>query len=178
MMDHSVAADEAARILGVSKQTLYAYVSRGLVPTLPKTEGKESRYPREAVEQLSESRRLGRRPKEIVKKAIDWGAPVLETQLSYVENERLFYRGADAIELSLKNTLEETACLLWNVEMTLAFARDRQASVVMNQALLDGLGQKDVLSRFAWLSSDEGTAAWESWEKQVIVWNPRTHDAL
>jgi hypothetical protein len=39
-------ARQAAERLGVSRQTLYAYVSRGLIKALPGDDPRQSRYPR------------------------------------------------------------------------------------------------------------------------------------
>ena len=48
-----LSADEAARRLGVSRQTLYAYVSRGLLQAHKADDPRQSRYLAEAVDQLA-----------------------------------------------------------------------------------------------------------------------------
>jgi citrate synthase len=44
--------DEAARLLGVKKATLYAYVSRGIVQSYRQQIGRHRLYRRDAIEQL------------------------------------------------------------------------------------------------------------------------------
>src|SRR4051812_8848836 len=99
-MSTSLSSEEAAQRLGVARQTLYAYVSRGLIAALPGSGQRERRYSAEAVEQFATSRRRGRRPKDIAGTTLDWGLPVLESQLTLIENERLYYRGRDAVALA------------------------------------------------------------------------------
>jgi citrate synthase len=105
-------AEEAAAFLGVSRPTLYAYVSRGLVASEPgeETSGRARRYPRRALESLRAQRDERREPS---RGALRGGAPVLESAVSLIDGERLWYRGVDACELARSATLEHVACLLW-----------------------------------------------------------------
>jgi citrate synthase len=100
-------AAEAADYLGVSRATLYAYVSRGLIASEPVQGGpsRARRYPRSALDSLRRRRGERRDPAG--------GAPVLESSLTLIDGERLWYRGRDARELSRTATLEEVAALLW-----------------------------------------------------------------
>lgn len=165
-MSDGISSDEAARILGVTKQTLYAYVSRGLVSVLPGGEGRGSLYPRDIVEELARSRRAGRRPKEIARKTIDWGLPVLETKISSIENERLLYRGVDAVLFSETATLEDAASLLWGVENRIAFP-GQEGSALPPDPVAAEIAERDLLTRFALLSDDEGTAIWDAGARQA-----------
>jgi citrate synthase len=106
----SLSAEETAGYLGVSRRTLYAYVSRGLLVSEPGT-GRERRYPLWSLDELK-ARRAERR--EPAAGALRWGTPVLESALTLIDRGRLFYRGRDAIELSRGATFEEVACLLWS----------------------------------------------------------------
>jgi citrate synthase len=105
-------AKQAADRLGVSRQTLYAYVSRGLIKAVPGDDPRQSRYLADAVEQLAETRRRGRKPREIAKATLDWGMPVLESGLTLIESGECFYRGRNAVELSRSASLEDIAALL------------------------------------------------------------------
>ncbi|HEX2210490.1 MAG TPA: helix-turn-helix domain-containing protein, partial [Longimicrobium sp.] len=50
----TLSAEQAARELGISRRTLYAYVSRGLLPSLPDPESvRTRRYPAAAVRRLA-----------------------------------------------------------------------------------------------------------------------------
>ena len=58
-----IGAGEAARLLGVTKPTLYAYVSRGLLERHASVDGRRSLYPRDQVERLA-TRGRSRAPAE------------------------------------------------------------------------------------------------------------------
>ena len=108
-------AQEAARRLGVKLDTLYAYVSRGLIRSETTPGKKDRRYYEVDVERLKRNRRKGRRT-VAPPPSFDRYAPVLDTALCLIEGGRLYYRGVDAIELAERASLEEVAALLWGVE--------------------------------------------------------------
>jgi citrate synthase len=114
-------ASEAAKRLGVSRQTLYAYVSRGLVRSYGTEAPRERCYLAEAIDRLAAERRRGRRPKEVAKATLHWGPPVIESAIATVDGGRLIYRGKDAVALAATASLEETAALLWQAPAALAF---------------------------------------------------------
>lgn len=105
-------ADEAAAYLGVSRQTIYAYVSRGLVVSEPGPagSGRARRYSRAALDDLK-ARREREEPRE--EGPLRWGGPLLDSALTLISDGRLYYRGHDARDLSRTATLEEVASLLW-----------------------------------------------------------------
>ncbi len=108
---------EASEMLGVRAQTLYAYVSRGLIevrrdPTLSRS----NLYRADDILALLRKRDLGRAPKNIAASTMAWGEPIISTCISTVVHGRLFYRGHDAVQLAATLTLEEVAKLLWNAE--------------------------------------------------------------
>lgn len=160
----TISADEAARILGVTRQTLYSYVSRRLIEPVSGSAQRASLYSKEAVEALQRSRRRGRRPKEIAKATLDFGLPVLESSLTLIERERLYYRGIDAIELARTRSLEEVACLLWQVSREDAFPSGTPTSNEMSWTaadLVEGFSVENLLTRFAVEAKDEPTAEWQ-----------------
>lgn len=107
-------AETAAETLGVSRATLYAYVSRGLIRTEPGEDDPRRRlYSAHDIEALRKRKSVGRKPGAVAAHTLDWGLPVLESGLTLIENGRLFYRGEDATNLAMTATLEETARLLW-----------------------------------------------------------------
>ena len=110
----ALSAQEAADLLGVSRPTLYAYVSRGLVASEPGPgPSRARRYPRAAIEELRERRDRGRDPAMAAHGALHWGTPVLDSALTLIEGGRPYYRGRDAVALAATATLEEVAALLW-----------------------------------------------------------------
>ena len=109
-----LSADDAAAYLGVSKQTLYAYVSRGLVASEPGGDSRTRarRYSRTQLDRLRGARDDRRGPG---RGALRGGTPVLETGITERDPVAgtLTYRGHDAIELSRHASFEEVAALLW-----------------------------------------------------------------
>lgn len=104
-----------ARRAGVKPQTLYAYVSRGLIAARPDTDDpRASLYSAADIAALVRRRRSGRGREAIARAAIAWGEPVMETAITTVREGRLIYRGRDAVRFAADATLEEAAALLWN----------------------------------------------------------------
>ena len=111
-------AREAARQLGVSLPTLYAYVSRGLIHSEPGGDRqRQKRYHAEDIQRLKERQEQRRDPTRATAGALDWGAPLLESSLTFIHAGRLYYRGYDAVTLASGATTEEVAGLLWTGDL-------------------------------------------------------------
>lgn len=109
-------AEAAAAALGVSRSTLYAYVSRGLIRSEPAGgDRKARRYPAEDVERLIERRENRRRPERVAEGALRWGLPVLDSGVTLIADGRIYYRGKDALGLARAATLREVVELLWGI---------------------------------------------------------------
>ena len=107
------AADAIAR-LGVSRQTLYSYVSRGLVRATPAPEDpRRSLYDAGDVDALAERHRRGRARRDVAASTTNWGEPILRSSLTRFADGRFGYRGRDAVTLAETATLEQVAALLW-----------------------------------------------------------------
>jgi citrate synthase len=156
---------EATALLGVSRATLYAYVSRGLLHAHAADTPRESRYLREEVEQLARQRGQGRKPREVAQAALNWGLPVLESSITLIEQGRLYYRGEDAVDWARSHTLEETAALLWQYPADAAFAAHAvEAAPVLPDLQQRMAGQpceNTLLALFTVASDDAATAAWQ-----------------
>ena len=107
-----MSAPEAAALLGVSRATLYAYVSRGRLAS-HRGPGAAARYRRADVQRLAALNAGAHRPRVAARTTLDWGLPVLESALTLIEGGRLYYRGQDALALADSATLEDVAALLW-----------------------------------------------------------------
>jgi citrate synthase len=153
--DAAYTAAEAAARLGVSRKTLYAYVSRGLLKARRAGAGRESRYLAPDVDRLAEERARGRRPKEVAKAALDWGAPVLSSAITLIAGGRLYYRGEDAVDLAGQASLEDVAARLWSMPVAAAFGAAAPPAV----ARADG---DELIARFAAATRDEPTALWQT----------------
>lgn len=88
-----LSAEDAAALLGIKKETLYAYVSRGQVRTEAGASPRERLYAASDLERLKARRsaRSGHGP--AAASALRWGQPVMETSVSDVGDGRLAYRG-------------------------------------------------------------------------------------
>lgn len=98
-------AREAAARLGVKLDTLYAYVSRGLLRSVAVEGSRERHYRADDIERF----RLGRGGE----RRHDILIPVIDSAICLIEGGRFFYRGHDALRLAETATLEEVADLLW-----------------------------------------------------------------
>jgi len=107
-------AGEATALLGVSRATLYAYVSRGRIRSeaAPGVE-RRSRYSRDDVERLRARTRERRNPERAAEQALHWGLPILESSITLIGDGRIYYRGRDAAELARTSSLADVAALIW-----------------------------------------------------------------
>jgi len=111
---HLLSAAEVSAQLGVSRATLYSYVSRGLIRAAPaENDPRRSLYDATDVARLLERRSRGRARREVAASTTDWGEPILRSALTRIEDGALSYRGRDAIVLAETATLEDAAGLLW-----------------------------------------------------------------
>ena len=108
-----VSAEEASTRLGVSRQTLYSYVSRGLVRAEPVPgDARRNLYDVRDVVGLVEQRGRGRARRVVATSTTNWGEPILRSSLTRIADGTFSYRGQDAVILSKTATLEEVAGLL------------------------------------------------------------------
>jgi len=113
-MDDWLTANEAMARLRLKPQTLYAYVSRGLIEARP--DGDDSRrslYRAADVARLARRKSRGRRSAAIAEEAIAWGEPVLASAITTIARGKLWYRGEDAELLAGTARLEDVARRLW-----------------------------------------------------------------
>lgn len=109
-----VSASDATRTLGVTRATLYAYVSRGMIRSEPGTAStRERRYAREDIDRLKRRAEERRDPRKVAAHALQWGMPVLESALTLVADNALYYRGHDAVALARSASVEAVASLIW-----------------------------------------------------------------
>ncbi len=118
-----IGADEASRLLRVSRTTLYAYVSRGYVRSQATAGPSRQRlYSRDDVERLRRRTEARRDPDKEAARSLQWGLPVLESSISFIDGQRLYYRGHDAVELSRSRSIADVAALIWSGQFEGSFA--------------------------------------------------------
>src|SRR5260221_7160620 len=109
-----LSSSEGAEPPGVSRATLYAYVSRGLIRSSAAAgDSRGRRYAREDVERLRGRSEERRDPQKTAERALHFGVPVLESAITLISGDRLFYRGHDVAVLARTRSLEEVAALIW-----------------------------------------------------------------
>ena len=104
----TLTAEQTAARLGIKLETLYAYVARG---RLRRTRGPDgSAFDPLDVERFAAARRSRTQPDSRVQGQSD-GRPlmVIETDLTLIEDGRLFFRGRDATELAERESFEQVA---------------------------------------------------------------------
>ena len=107
---------EATSRLGVSRATLYSYVSRGLVRAVAAPDDpRRSGYDARDVAALIDKRARGRGRRDVANSTTNWGEPILRSALTRIADGRFFYRDQDAVALAEHASLEDAAGLLWKV---------------------------------------------------------------
>ncbi|BCJ46165.1 citrate synthase [Actinoplanes ianthinogenes] len=127
---------EAVERLGVVPETLYAYVSRGLIKTTG-ARGSNRRYLRRDIEALASKGRRSKRSRPA-------DTPV-ESQISLIQNGVLYYRGRCASTLAGMLRFEEFTDWLWHgtpsrgADATAELDRDALAGLRLLPAPADAL---------------------------------------
>jgi len=101
---------EAAHRLGVKPQTLYAYVSRGLLTSRRLPGARGSVFDADEVDRLAARGRAERTPSGAVE--------TVRTAVTSLAGDDLRYRGHRAVDLARTATFEAVARLLWTGELT------------------------------------------------------------
>jgi citrate synthase len=103
-----LSAAEASRRLGIKPETLYAYVSRGLLRRRRSPDGRRSWFEPAEVERLAErSRQPSGRSARLLG---------IESSITSIQGGGYRYRGVDATELARDRAFEEVAHWLWTGE--------------------------------------------------------------
>jgi citrate synthase len=135
-----LSSDDASKRLGVSRTTLYAYVSRGLLRSAPAPGlAHQRRYAAEDVERLRSKSEQRRDPGKAAERALHWGVPILESSITLIDSDRLYYRGYDACELARSRSVEEVAALIWTGNFDAASVTNTPLHVVAGGESLDEL---------------------------------------
>lgn len=102
-----LSAEEVASRLGVKLDTVYAYVSRGVLSAQREAGSRRSKFDPKEVERAA---RRGRPRRSTRSSALDL---VVETRLTTIADHQLLYRGKDACAMATERTFEQAAQWLW-----------------------------------------------------------------
>jgi citrate synthase len=138
-----LSAKETALFLGISRETLYAYVSRGQLISEPSPgESHVKRYRREDLVQFKRRRDARRIPDGIAEASLNFGFPVLSSGITLIQDGMVYYKGHDALRLARTASLEDVAMLLWGTERIDAPPSD---GFVKELAFVRGLPKRNTL---------------------------------
>ncbi len=104
-MEGMLESEEAARRLGVKINTLYAYVSRGLLASHPSPTSRRRLFDVEDVE------RLARRSREA--RSVETRMVTITTSVAQLTDRGPLYRGQPAVELAETASFEQAAEVVW-----------------------------------------------------------------
>lgn len=110
--DHRLTTKEAAELLGVKPETVYAYVSRGQLSSRRVPGGRGSTFDAKEVEALARRNR-----RETGGSPGSGGELSVRTRITFIDRDRYYYRGVDATELAARHSYEEIAEWLWTGRM-------------------------------------------------------------
>lgn len=107
-------AAEATELLGIRRQTLYAYVSRGLVRSLADGSSRSRLYAREDLERLQQRSQVRTGQEAVAASALNLGHPLVPTSITEITPQGPRYRGRLAVDLARQGVgFEQVAELLW-----------------------------------------------------------------
>ena len=110
-----VDARAASKHLGIQIRSLYAYVSRGQVRSVPGERGRPRLYALADLERLRVRRDARAGHGAVAAGALRWGEPVLDSAITAITARGPAYRGRLAVELAAENVpFENVAELLWS----------------------------------------------------------------
>lgn len=113
MAGELVTTAEAAARLGVKRETLYAYVSRGLLRRHRSEDGRSSRFDALELDRLARQRGTRRGPAP----RVGMQELVVASAVSTIAEGRIRFRGIDVSDLVGKQTFESVAQLLWTGQL-------------------------------------------------------------
>ncbi|MDH6218861.1 citrate synthase [Streptomyces pseudovenezuelae] len=126
---------EAAELLGVKSETVYAYVSRGQLSSRRVPGGRGSTFDVKEVEALARRNR-----RESAGSSASGSELSVRTRITLIEADRYYFRGVDATRMATRYSYEEVAEWLWTGRLRpgVEFAAP-DASVAVARRAVDAL---------------------------------------
>ncbi len=123
---------EAAELLGVKPETVYAYVSRGQLTSRRVPGGRGSTFDAKEVAALAR-----RNSREGGGSSSSGGELSVRTRITLIDTDRYYFRGVDATELAARHSYEEVAEWLWTGRMRtgVTFTASEAALAVARRAV-------------------------------------------
>jgi len=134
-------SEEATRRLGVKPETLYAYVSRGVIRSERVPGQRRSRFLAADVERHAARSRIGGRAGGL--------EVVVETELTLLDPDgRLSYRGWDVVDAVADASFEEVASWLWTGTREATTFDPHEPSLAVARRVLDAAGDLAPVDRW------------------------------
>lgn len=129
---HRLTAEETARRLGVKVETVYAYVSRGLLGSVRAADGRTSLFAPDDVDALARRAARGRRRDASARTFGD-----VATAITLIDDDELYYRGLPVSRLIREHRFEAVAGVLWteSLDADARFEADPAAAAVARAAV-------------------------------------------
>lgn len=161
MSKNYYSAREAAEKLQISRSSLYAYVSRGLIRSEAKVGHlRERLYLAADIDKLIQRKTVRKAPDEAALGALDWGLPVLDSAISQIQAGQIYYRGHELAECVRKFSLEETIALLWEQPDLSLCSSDSVASLSQIFRLIQPLEQSLKTQSLSWFERLQVMTPW------------------
>ena len=138
MLEGYVSAEEACRLLSVSKATVYSYVSRGKLRSQGVPGSKERKY------WLPDIASLTKGEKKTNPLA---GSSAAESSITLITDSGHFYRGKSALQLADEATLEDVAGILWDVDPASNFGNSPETAPPLFHKLCTLLNEQSDVDR-------------------------------
>jgi len=119
-------ADDAARDLGISVSSLYAYVSRGLIKSQSLENSRKKGYLRTDIEALKRKKKGFKDDPNFY-----YSPNIKDNYITKITESGPFYRGVDALSLARTESAESVASLLWKSDISL-FDKETNFPTVSN----------------------------------------------
>ncbi|MGP4085953.1 citrate synthase [Streptomyces sp. KR55] len=133
--EQRLSTKEAAELLGVKPETVYAYVSRGQLSSERVPGGRGSTFDAGEVEALARRNR-----RETGGNSGTGTDLAVRTRITLIDKDRYYFRGVDATELAARHSYEEIAEWLWTGHLHPGVTFDApKASVSVARRAVDAL---------------------------------------
>ena len=109
-MSKYISSKEATKLLGINRNSLYAYVSRGIIKTINDPKNRKRRmYSSYDIDKLLMRKQ---KPEKITQSSLNWGTSILKSKITLIQDNKLFYRGIEVASLIKSWSFEEVCSLV------------------------------------------------------------------
>jgi len=141
-------ADDAARNLGISVSSLYAYVSRGLIKSQSLENSRRKGYLRTDIEALKRKKKGFKDDPNFY-----YSPNIKDNYITKITESGPLYRGVDALILARTESAETVASLLWETDISLFDKETNFPTVSKFEAIRKNILTLDPLAQYVSLAA-------------------------